>query len=237
MINLTDQELLLRLKNTEDSFVERKTVNDLGDCLKTVVAFANSTPVGYPAVLFVGVRDNGEPEGSLSDLDRIQRRLSDKIAEAYPAIYTMTRILRENEKQFLAVIVPGSERRPHFAGQAYTREGSKSVLASEEQFARLIADRNQKTYEILKWKGKGITLSQAPGQYMVAGTTGWHPGKSLLTTVSDCTLHYVTLASVTNVDDLVSYPLSKIELSYDHRRNRLEIRLLEGSLPQWTQVI
>jgi predicted HTH transcriptional regulator len=55
-VELTDQDILVRLAAFEDSFVERKTTNDIGDCLKTVVAFANTAPVGYPAILFVGIR-------------------------------------------------------------------------------------------------------------------------------------------------------------------------------------
>jgi hypothetical protein len=51
---LTDEELLLRLRSFEDAFVERKTKGDHIDWVKTIVAFANSTPVGFPAVLFIG---------------------------------------------------------------------------------------------------------------------------------------------------------------------------------------
>lgn len=66
---LSDQDLLARLNQFEDQFVERKTANDKSDWLKTVVAFANSAPVGYPAILFIGVRDNGTLEGDVN-LDR-----------------------------------------------------------------------------------------------------------------------------------------------------------------------
>ena len=54
-----DQDLFFRLRNFEDHFVERKVYSDRKDWLKTVVAFANSTPVGWPAVLFIGVTDKG----------------------------------------------------------------------------------------------------------------------------------------------------------------------------------
>lgn len=124
MIELTDEDILPRLKNFEDSFVERKTKSDLGDCLKTAVAFANTVPLGYPAILFAGVKDNGEPEDGLN-LENIQRTVSEKIANAYPPIYYLTRVLQSEGRQFLAVIIPGSETRPHFAGHAYVREGPK----------------------------------------------------------------------------------------------------------------
>ena len=39
MIELTDADILARLKDTEDSTVERKTAADYRDCLKTAVGF------------------------------------------------------------------------------------------------------------------------------------------------------------------------------------------------------
>ena len=47
-VSLSDADLLARLKNFKDHFVERKTSGDKRDWLKTVVAFANSAPNGYP---------------------------------------------------------------------------------------------------------------------------------------------------------------------------------------------
>lgn len=216
-VELTDADILLRLADVEDAFTERKTVNDLNDCLKTVVAFANSTPVGYPAILFVGVRDGGEVEGII-DPDKLQRSVSSKIANVYPPIYTTTRVLEKDGKKFLAAIIPGSEDRPHFAGQAYVRDGSKSVVASDEQFERLIAERNSKTYEILKWRGKQITLNQAGHAHAL-------PGYRNRMTVVDCNEFYVTLRDPNPPLGLSSYPLRIIELNYDHEDDRLELRL------------
>jgi hypothetical protein len=47
----------------------------LSNCLKTVVAFANSVRIDYPPILFVDVTDDGEPESAIADLDRLPRRL------------------------------------------------------------------------------------------------------------------------------------------------------------------
>ena len=44
------------------TIVGRKTFKDERDWKKTAVAFANSAPVGLPAVLYIGVRDNGDIE-------------------------------------------------------------------------------------------------------------------------------------------------------------------------------
>lgn len=126
MIELADEDILARLDNVEDSFVERKTEGDSGDWLKTVVAFANSVPIGFPALLFIGVKDDGTIQG-LANADSLQRKLSGKINEAYPVPYHCSEVLEKDGKKFLAVVVPGSENRPHFAGRSYVREGSESV--------------------------------------------------------------------------------------------------------------
>ncbi|HEY4843590.1 MAG TPA: hypothetical protein VIH78_16595 [Terriglobales bacterium] len=50
-VDLTEADLPARMKNFEDHLVERKTVRDEKAWKKTAVAFANSVPVGLPAVL------------------------------------------------------------------------------------------------------------------------------------------------------------------------------------------
>jgi predicted HTH transcriptional regulator len=59
-VDLNETDLLSRMRNFEDHMVERKTVKDEKDWKRTAVAFANSAPIGYPAVLYIGVRDNGD---------------------------------------------------------------------------------------------------------------------------------------------------------------------------------
>jgi predicted HTH transcriptional regulator len=218
VINLMDADIELALTRFEDSFVERKTVSDLGDCLKTVVAFANSAPIGDPAIMFVGVRNNGEIEGS-ADLDKIQGTISNKIANAYPPIYYVTRVLEKQGKQYLAVIIPGSENRPHFAGQAYVRDGSRSITSNEDQFGRLIADRNGKAREILKWKGRQITLKSLDDRASFAGIV-LHRGGSEQFTVIDCNQFYVTIDQ-RGVRDSIA--LEHIDLSFDGGRKCLRL--------------
>jgi hypothetical protein len=58
MVELTDRDILSRLKNTEDSTVERKTVSNYRDCRPAAVAFSNSLPLDDPAIIFVGVKDD-----------------------------------------------------------------------------------------------------------------------------------------------------------------------------------
>ena len=208
---LSDKDILSRLKNFEDHFVERKRSSDnKREWLQAAVAFANSAPVGYPAVLFIGVKNDGSIEGT-ANLDSLQRSFSEIMQEAYPPIYYLTRILAQEEKQFLAVIVPGSADRPCFAGPAYVRDGSRTVKASEKQFSELITQRNSKANEILKWKDKMVRAI-----YVMQGGM-MRRKKSRI--VHDCNQFYVTL-------DTECIPLNRIEVSFDQEYDclRLEIR-------------
>jgi predicted HTH transcriptional regulator len=218
-IDLSDENIVLRLSNLEDSFVERKTEGDSADWLKTVVAFANSLPYGYPAILFIGVKNDGSIQG-LENPDSVQKSLSQKLAQAYPIPYCLTKVLEKEGKKFLAVVVPGSEHRPHFAGAAYVRDGSQTVRASEQQFAILIAQRSSVAYEISKWRGKLVSI--------------WHPGKIGVTyhpttgykaegMISDCNQFFVTLEG-SAFSSKVSFGLDAFDIGFDDARNRLELR-------------
>jgi schlafen family protein len=208
----TDEELLLWLKATENSFVERKVFSDSKDWLKTVVAFATSAPVGYPAVLFIGAKNDGSPEGKTVDLDSVQKSLSEKISVAYPTIYYETKVLSVGAAKVLAVIVPGSPDRPYFAGPAYVRDGSKTVNSSKEQFDRLIAERNSKAYKILEWKGKTVRVG-------IIRAGDMNPMGYSQAVVLDCNQFYVTLDG----NGRYAVPLDRVELSFDHEGNPLEL--------------
>jgi hypothetical protein len=220
MIELNDEELLLHLRNFEDSSVERKTSGDSKDWLKTVVAFANSTPVGYPAVLYIGVKNDGTPEKKTVNLDTVQKTFSEKVSEAYPTVYYLRRLLNVDGKQVLAVIVPGSADRPHFAGQAYVRDGSRSVVASKQQFGELIASRNSKVYEILKWKGREITVVLIGKRFRDQISYRWIEQQNVLGKVVGCSQFWVTVEI--NQAQL-SYPLRMVDLSFSNASSRLEL--------------
>jgi hypothetical protein len=209
------------LRTAEDHFVERKTLGDSKDWLKTAVAFANSSPIGFPAVLYLGVTDEGVIQDGV-DLDSVQRSFSEKVSRAYPPIACYPRILRADGKPFLAIVIPGSEERPHFAGQAYAREGPKTIVSSQAQFERLIASRQSKVYELLKWKEKVVHAQWY-------GPTPWG-GKSLTRYggyhVVDCNQFYVTLSAPTS-GQLESVPLRRIDISYLHEANGSGLLKLE----------
>jgi hypothetical protein len=223
-VDLSDAELLARMKNFEDHLVERKTIGDQKDWRKTVVAFANSAPVGLPAVLYIGVRDNGEIETSQHDLDSTQRTFNRLMQDVYPRVPYVPKIVTENGRQALAVIIPGSESRPHFAGLSYVRRGSETFEASEDQFAELVAQRNSKAALILQSKGENVTVvSLLPDGRIASGAMSrrWPD----TTVVVNCNQFYVTLQwSPTGVAE--SFPLSRVEVNRDNLRSRLQLEII-----------
>lgn len=124
---LTGEDLRMRLAATEDAFVERKLFSDSRDWLKTAVAFANSTPLGYPAVLFIGVKDDGTPEGRDENIESVMKSFDKKVSTVYPRIYYLSKVLNVCGKEVLAIMIPGSTERPHFAGPAYVRAGGADI--------------------------------------------------------------------------------------------------------------
>lgn len=219
-LEISDADIAARLASLEDNFVERKAEGDSGDWLKTVIAFSNSTPVGYPAILFIGVKNDGTVQG-LANPDSTQRSLSAKISNSFPVPYYWTKVMDSGGRKYLAVVVPGSEARPHFAGPSYVRVGSQSVPASDEQFARLLVERNSVAYELLKWKSKEVSV-----WHPIAGG-GYHPSRGHESTavLVDCSTFYVTLAAaLEKPSSFASYSYSAIDIGFDHLNNRLQIR-------------
>ncbi|MGD0739597.1 MAG: ATP-binding protein [Terracidiphilus sp.] len=219
-----ESDLLRLLHSTEHSFVERKTVGDSKDWVKTVVAFANTLSNDQEGVLFIGATDTGEIQDSASNLDRLQMTFSEKMQSAYPSIYYTTQTIQENGRECLAVVVPGSPSKPHFAGQPFVRDGSRSVVPDSAKYESLLAARLAKTYELQRWVGRSITvriLSRQSGMaYVVNQST--HEAQ-----VINANQFYLTVSFGNRTQ---SYPLNRFEISFDNVANRLEVEV-EG-LPQ-----
>jgi|SRR5215469_6171507 len=225
-IRINDEDILLRLVNTEDSTVERKTASDYRDCRKTAVAFSNSLPVGDPGIIFVGVWDDGTPE-ERNNLESLQKKVSEELNRIYPPIYPQIKVMKKGGREFLAIIVRGSENRPHFAGQAFIRDGTRSVPSSEKLFESLIAERTSKVREIRKWRGRAVTVDcTLPKNPYAAHVLGTSTGK-LTGTIVECNQFYVTFESVSKKGSLISFPLRQIEINYDHQSNCLALRLYD----------
>ncbi len=217
----TQAELLARLRNTEDHFVERKTFGDDDyDWLRTAVAFANSAPDGFPCVLFIGVRDDGRLQGGSTNLDTLQRKLNRRLARAYPRIPYYVKTISDGPRQALAVIVPGSSSRPHFAGPPFVRRGSHTHEMSVEEYREALAAQHSKAARILQFKGKSVKVVN------IHPTHGTEFEWGDPTSVAYCDQHYVTIDY--GVGNRTSIPLEQVRLSFDDRTNRLKIEILRS---------
>lgn len=223
-VDLNDTDLLSRMLNFENHMVERKTVKDEKDWKRAAVAFANSAPIGYPAVLYIGVRDNGEIETPQKDLEEVAKKFNSQMQKVYPRIAYVPKVIGADGRQALAVIIPGSESRPHFAGLAYVRRGPESVDASEEQFAELIAQRNSKAAFLLRWKGKNVTVFTRMGDDELA----WPNDTCLI----DCNQFYVTLQRYLHEPPL-SFPLSRVEINFDNMKRRPQLEVTDFVRNAW----
>ena len=224
IVELNESELLARMRNFEDHLVERKTVKDERDWKKTAVAFANSVPVGLPAVLYIGVRDSGEIEAAQQYLDDVQKKFNRQMEKVYPRIAYIPKIITENGRQALAVIIPGSDLRPHFAGLSYVRRGSESIEASEAQFEELIAQRNSKTALLMEYRGKNVTVFIKT----VDSDIPW-PTSTVLVA---CNQFYLTLKKFDH-EPPHSFPLSRVEINFDNLRNTLQLEISDPNRNAW----
>jgi hypothetical protein len=216
----TDEELQNWRVSSEDHFVERKTYGDSKDWVKTVVGFANSAPHGRWGVLFIGVRNDGSVEDR-RDLDAVQKTLDDKLRLVYPPIQYTTRVLDETGRPFLCVLVPESRQRPHFAGPAYIRAGSKTVIASDQQFARLIAERSSKGYLLGRHEGKAVRVSSSRSgrpALVVGRVIGWAHEE-----IVGCTAFSVTLRAAGGTTRAVN--LERVEIVEDIASGEISLEI------------
>lgn len=219
---LSDEQLRALFRNFEDPFVERKSEGDHRDFLKTAIAFANSLPNGVPGVMFVPAMDDGTIQRG-ANLDHLQRKISERLASAYPALVYFQRIVNIGEEQVIAVLVPGSPARPHFSGPAYVRDGSQTKNASAEQFQQLIARRTSKVEELSSWVGKRITV-----EFLAGGPTGPRLENTLYADLLECTQWYITLKYQDRQPrnrERESIALDRVQISFDQLNNWLSVEI------------
>lgn len=208
-ISVSDEDLLSKLTDIEDNFIERKTISNNRGWLISAVAFANSCPIGYPGVLFIGVNDDGtiEKQEKPPKFEDFQKSVSKRINDAWPPIFHFIKILKKEDSQFLAVVIPGSQFRPHFSGPAYVRVGPESREASEEQYDELIAQRSGKFRALQKLIGKLVYWQQFSP---VAGNANG--------TVVDCNQFFLTVDN--GEGSKRCFPLDWITISFDPANER-----------------
>ena len=160
-IMLNETELIGLLKSSETHWVERKKSFDSSEVKEAIVAFANAVPENQCAVLFIGVGPDGK-FSHIENADKAQIRIS-KIAEdeCFPPLRCTPTIVRQGDKEIIAVVIEFSKERPHFAGLPYVRVGSKTIKDRRKLqvlLDDLIASRNDKARRILREKGKIVSV-------------------------------------------------------------------------------
>lgn len=184
------------------------------------MAFADSAPVGFSYVLFIGVRDNGDLQGGNQNLDTMQQKLNKRLTNPYPRIPYFVKVVSEGGKVAFAVIVSGSASRPHFSGAPFIRRGSHTFEMSPEEYSEALAFQNSKAARILESRGKVVSLVNVrPSD---GNVTLWPSGVRL----AYCGQHYVTLQQ--NVGNRISSPLGQVRLNFDDEANILKIEILRG---------
>jgi hypothetical protein len=144
--------------------------------------------------------------------------------ECYPPIECFTELLVVDDRQIVAVVVPPSANRPHFAGPAYVRKGSTTVSASADAFADLITARTSKAAELLRCRGQPVTvdsiknrLGQPEHTETRAGTTLHGQMKQYDATILDVNSFFVRFEIR---HGRYSEPLDNITISYDEEQHR-----------------
>ena len=166
------------------------------------------------------MKDTGEIETPQVNLDSLQKTFNKEIGKAYPPVPFLIKVIEADGRQALAVIIFGSEQRPHFAGRSYVRRGSETIEASADQFERLVARRNSKADRILAYKGQQVTVVN---RQRVANQAAYESNWAEGTTVADCNQFWVTLAQLGG--DSFSFPLSRVEIAFDNQRERLRLEI------------
>jgi hypothetical protein len=164
-------------------------------------------------VLYVGVNNDGTIQRHKEpvDFEKLQKSVSNRIDEAWPPIYRLPKTLRKGDDEFLAVLVPGSEFRPHFSGPSFVRVGLETRKASEKQFDELIAQRSSKFRALRKLIGKVVFWHSSESPPF----GGYGHG-----TVIDCNQFFATI-------DVGTYkrcfPIAWIVISFDPNENEYQL--------------
>ncbi|KAI5915826.1 MAG: putative DNA binding domain-containing protein [Nitrospira sp.] len=148
MQRLTDHELLALLDDVESDCAERKE-SFKGDIPKkarqAVCAFANDLP-GHnrPGVLFIGVKDNGEPSG-LEVTDQLLMSLADMKTDGnilpLPVLSVEKRALKGAEIAVVTVM-PSDMPPVKYDGRIWIRTGPRRALANEQE-ERILNERRR----------------------------------------------------------------------------------------------
>jgi len=216
---------------SEDSLVEKKLESDLGDLLKTLVAFANSVAPGDTAKILIGERDDGTVQGVKNE-DNIQKSVKKEADKIYPEIFYKTSVYELEGKKCVSVSIQSNGLAPHFGGKAWVRRGSVTQQATEEVFQQLIDLRSDKVRELSRWRGRRVIVSWSNKSHSILGPN-WDAFPCELVEVSR---YFSTFKYLNPAKPLVeSEPNSWLELSWDNKENcpRIYVNPEMRTRPPW----
>ncbi len=167
----------------------------------------------------------------MANAENINRTVAKEADKIYPPIYYRTEVYERDGKQCLRVDVKHNGQAPHFGGQAWVRQGSQTVKATEEIYQQLVDQRQSKVRILMRWLNKEMTVEGTqkaktfpPGQMPSFDDEEWSVGlhKATLIAVNE---HWVTFdvhTSATSHAEM-SEPLEKVLLSWDNQRARPKV--------------
>ena len=104
----------------------------------------------------------------------------------------------------------------------FVRDGSRTIVASAERYESLYSrTRTAKAYELQKWKGKPVTVRTFARQNGMAYAVIENKQQGHIVSANQ---FYVTLNMGNRI---VSHPLKRVEISYDHSANQLQLEIDE----------
>jgi Putative DNA-binding domain len=222
----------------EDSLREKKVESDLKDLLKTLVAFANSVAPGDTAKIFIGEKDDGTVQG-VTNAESINRAVAKDADRIYPPIYYQTEVYEREGKQCVLVTIKHNGQAPHFGGPAWARQGSRTVVATEDIYQQMVDQRQSKVRTLMQWLNKDVTVegTQKPKPIRLEEIVSafnqdeWSVGLHQATLVA-VNGHWITLSVHTSATARaeMSEPLEKVWLSWDNQRGRPKV-VIQNATP------
>lgn len=235
-----DDEVHRRLRDVEDHFTERKEAPQEHTFREAMTAFANTAIQEKPGIIYVGVRDSGEVIGG-NNMDSWQQKISSWASSCFPPVNVIQIALSVESKSILAVVVPGSPVRPHFAKAPYVRKGARNEIASQGEIDDWISYRNSKLRIISEWKAQNITIvnvepSDPPvirsARDALTSTMLGNRGDREIYAVPDgqyqlvdCNNYWVTVKNL-SARTTGTIPLSIVDLKMDDEQHRLMLLLI-----------
>lgn len=205
-----------RLSHPEDGLTERKPEGaGERDFKETIVAFANAVPQGLEGVLFIGVADRTGDILGCGGIESLQKTITRICTnECYPPITARLESRQFEGKPVLAVIVPHSAQRPHFAGHAYRRVGAQNVKSDEAAYSDFIVGRSSVGAKILENRGKVVQVRTHGKKLGDPRPLPPNYGEGGQYRIEACNPHTVTLQNIASGRPIVEQ-LENFSISYE----------------------